>query len=104
MRSLSPLLFDALVSRAGRLLRDGHMTVSSPLKIDHKQVRFRFLDESVAGSKVEWLEKPEKHRTYRRASDLAVLRAQALARAQARREVLVRRSAASLPVEWEVTE
>ncbi|WP_262851537.1 hypothetical protein [Mumia quercus] len=94
--------FDALVSRAGRLLHEGNVIdLGRARKLLDTDIKFRFLDPHPKG----WREVKEggvHAAAIHRASEPDM--AACLARARANYEVVVRRDARSWPTDWTTTE
>lgn len=94
--------FDLLLSRATRLMREGHVGVlNGAYKVKAAQVAIRFVDPTVKGWR-EWIE--GKPRAVRRSSDASTLVGQATLRAQKVRQVVVLRANNLTPLKWYPTD
>lgn len=94
------LAYDALLSRAARLLAAGVMTASSGLTIGATDIAVRFMDQAVGA----WQEVPEGSPPVATAPRLTDVKSAARARARASRELLVVRPTTRLQIRWETTD
>lgn len=93
--------FDAIVSRAARLLvEDTSRFLRSDGLVDGG-LRIRFFDEGADGY---WRDIPESKATHRKAKTRSPLDAEALTRARRNQELWVVRDASKIPFEWYATD
>jgi len=92
--------YDALISRAARLLSDGTMTKTSLVTINSVDIRLRTIDRLANG----WEEVQEGGPAVASGNRLSVLRSSARQRALVSRDLMVIRPATRIAVEWETTD
>ena len=97
------IAFDALISKSLRRLLDRDSTfLSDSGDILHSDVSVRFLDKGQDGW---WREMKENgQRAVRRTQDVVTLKSECLARADARRDLIVIRKVSQQPTEWLIPE